>query len=255
MQMIREVLAEEIAKRRQPIKEYSEEEKRALGIPANAVAKGGVWFVDDKPFGRVLGGKLVKIGPHAGPQTSPEEEKDRGEFDYGYSSEPPDQEEPDDERDRAEFDYGYSYEPPDQEEPSQETLPVKSSEQEPSEQQKKGFEKMLQLDFDDFEDMLDDQLGDDEEKKEKLRQARVQARARLGIDHEHEISPRMWSQHVASDFNTLMAGGKGKAGSDPEYEENLRLAAASRALRMKAREGDKRYYGKKFGEFRQSRKK
>ena len=38
----------------------------------------------------------------------------------------------------------------------------------------------------------------------------------------------MWSQHVASDFDTLMAGGKGKAGSDPEYEENLKLAAASR---------------------------
>lgn len=42
------------------ILEYSDEEKRRMGIPLNAVSRGGVWFVGDKYEGQVINGKFVR---------------------------------------------------------------------------------------------------------------------------------------------------------------------------------------------------
>ena len=41
------------------LREYSDEEKRKIGIPPNAVSRGGVWYVGDKYIGQVVKGKFV----------------------------------------------------------------------------------------------------------------------------------------------------------------------------------------------------
>ena len=41
------------------LREYSDEEKRKMGIPSGAVSRGGVWYVGDKYAGQVINGKFV----------------------------------------------------------------------------------------------------------------------------------------------------------------------------------------------------
>lgn len=41
------------------LREYSEEEKRKMGIPSGATSRGGVWYVGDKYAGQVVKGKFV----------------------------------------------------------------------------------------------------------------------------------------------------------------------------------------------------
>lgn len=41
--------------------EYSEEEKKRLGIPSGAISKGGRWYVGDKYVGRVVKGKFISV--------------------------------------------------------------------------------------------------------------------------------------------------------------------------------------------------
>jgi hypothetical protein len=49
---LREILSEDSG--------YTDEEKKQLGIPLNAVSKGGRWYVDDIYAGKVVDGKFVK---------------------------------------------------------------------------------------------------------------------------------------------------------------------------------------------------
>lgn len=41
------------------LREYSDEEKRKMGIPSGATSRGGVWYVGDKYAGQVVKGKFV----------------------------------------------------------------------------------------------------------------------------------------------------------------------------------------------------
>lgn len=41
------------------LREYSDEEKRQMGIPPKATSRGGVWYVGDKYAGQVVNGKFV----------------------------------------------------------------------------------------------------------------------------------------------------------------------------------------------------
>ena len=50
MILLREILSEESG--------YTDEEKKQLGIPLNAVSRGGKWFVDDIYVGKVVDGKF-----------------------------------------------------------------------------------------------------------------------------------------------------------------------------------------------------
>jgi hypothetical protein len=52
------------------LREYSDEERKKLGIPSGATSKGGVWYVGDKYAGKVVGGKFV-----AAAKTQPEKPK------------------------------------------------------------------------------------------------------------------------------------------------------------------------------------
>lgn len=41
------------------LREYSDEERKKMGIPSGATSRGGVWYVGDKYAGKVVGGKFV----------------------------------------------------------------------------------------------------------------------------------------------------------------------------------------------------
>ena len=45
------------------LREYSDEEKRKMKIPPEAVSRGGVWYVGDKYAGKVVKGKFVAAEP------------------------------------------------------------------------------------------------------------------------------------------------------------------------------------------------
>jgi hypothetical protein len=59
------------------LREYSEEEKKKMGIPSGATSRGGVWYVGDKYAGKVVNGKFVAAGkeqpanPTAKPKAAP----------------------------------------------------------------------------------------------------------------------------------------------------------------------------------------
>ena len=49
------------------LNEYSEEEKRKIGIPLSAVSRGGVWYIGNTYAGKVVNGKFVAAGIETDP--------------------------------------------------------------------------------------------------------------------------------------------------------------------------------------------
>jgi hypothetical protein len=56
------------------IPEYSDEEKKKMGIPTGAIGRGGKWYSGDTYVGKVINGKFVAAG-NSQQDTSPSEPK------------------------------------------------------------------------------------------------------------------------------------------------------------------------------------
>lgn len=56
-----EVLRSNMIRLRNLLTEYSDEEKQQLGIPKNAISRGGKWYVGDTYVGKVVQGKFVPV--------------------------------------------------------------------------------------------------------------------------------------------------------------------------------------------------
>lgn len=77
---LRDLLFEETIKKDIPYKntdnlvEYTDAQKKKMGIPPGAKASGGRWYVGDKYVGRVVDGKFVKVKTSAKKKTTPTEQ-------------------------------------------------------------------------------------------------------------------------------------------------------------------------------------